>query len=240
MGQESVSGYQDIRRPTQQDYVYTPLETADYIRIIELLPSQTEDDRVCCRMHHKNLVQPPLLYTAISYVWGDDSKKAKIEISCDGGRAMISPNLHSALVRLRNTEKSIPVWADALCINQALDANGLAEKEQQVRMMDRIFARAERVMIDLGSTPAPEILSILDRFYNIPEDTWGRNKDCRLYPRFQRRFSFSCLLRASWRAAFFLAESRQIHAATVVRARLDNTRVRIGKSVVLTYRERYT
>lgn len=39
-----------------------------------------------------------------------------------------------------------PIWVDAICINQADDA----EKSEQVRMMHRIFARAETTLAWTG------------------------------------------------------------------------------------------
>jgi hypothetical protein len=115
-------------------------------------------------------------YTAISYVWGDPSDAAKAEIAIDGRQARISPNLHSALTRLRNHSTSRFLWADALCIDQTPDAAGLAEKEEQVGNMDRTFSKAEHVMIDLGSTPAPEVLAVLDRFFSVPQEVWDESR----------------------------------------------------------------
>ncbi|KIW25724.1 uncharacterized protein PV07_08879 [Cladophialophora immunda] len=157
---------------TPKNYVYTPLETADHIRVIELMPADSEDDEVCCRLHHMNQLQPSYSYTALSYVWGDDSEELKVTISCNGRQARITPNLHSAFVRLRRSNSSRFLWADALCINQAPTAKDVAEKEQQVRTMDRTFSKAEQVIIDLGSSAAPEVLSILDRFHSIPQEVW--------------------------------------------------------------------
>ena len=152
-------GFRDL--PVPKKYTYTPLESTNHIRVVELLPSRFEDDKICCRMHGISLATSGNLYSAISYVWGDDTDKITVEVSCDGLLARISPNLHSILLRLRNSSTSKFLWADALCIAQTAGPQGLSEKEQQVRMMDRIFSQAEQVIIDLGSAPAPEVLSCL-------------------------------------------------------------------------------
>ncbi|ETI19447.1 hypothetical protein G647_09281 [Cladophialophora carrionii CBS 160.54] len=134
--------------------------------------------------------QPITAYTAISYVWGDTSDAVKLQIAIDGRPARISPNLHSALVRLRDHSSSRFLWADALCIDQMPDAAGLAEKEQQVGNMDRTFSKAEHVMIDLGSTPAPEVLAVLDRFFSIPDERWEESRRIVATENFKSSFQY--------------------------------------------------
>ncbi|CZR69573.1 uncharacterized protein PAC_19473 [Phialocephala subalpina] len=111
-------------------------------------------------------------YTALSYVWGDQSNPHKIFLNSapfDVGRS-----LHTALKRLRNTitiltlSQSAPqhdkdnermeavehqllpegrlLWIDAMCINQA----DPVERETQVKLMSRIYRQADFVHADLG------------------------------------------------------------------------------------------
>ncbi|KZL63695.1 ankyrin and het domain protein [Colletotrichum incanum] len=58
----------------------------------------------------------------------------------------IGPNLHSALLHLRQPACEIILWADALCINQ----EDILERNQQVRMMGDIYAAACSTAIWLG------------------------------------------------------------------------------------------
>jgi hypothetical protein len=154
------------------DYAYRRLETSDHIRIIELLPAETDNDQIRCIVHHISLEQRPLAYTAISYVWGEDRDDIKLDIRCNGQQARITPNLYSTLSRVRQYCPGRFLWVDALCIDQSSDAAGLAEKERQVRMMDKIFSRAEMVIVDLGETSAPEVMPFLDQFSSIPDQVW--------------------------------------------------------------------
>ena len=56
-------------------------------------------------------------------------------------------NLYAALSRLRHRSNIQRVlWVDAVCINQ----NDASEKEQQIQIMAKIFALANRVVIWLG------------------------------------------------------------------------------------------
>ncbi|EXJ91352.1 hypothetical protein A1O1_04464 [Capronia coronata CBS 617.96] len=154
------------------EYLYRPLESDDHIRVVELLPAQHRGDQICCRILHMSHLRPSHSYTAISYAWGDDNDALKIAINCDGRLARVTPNLHAALVRVRKMDKSLFVWTDALCIDQGRSPQGLAEKAQQVQNIDRTFSRAEQVMMDLGSESSSDVLAVLDRYYNIPLDTW--------------------------------------------------------------------
>ncbi|KAK5189759.1 hypothetical protein LTR47_007690 [Exophiala xenobiotica] len=158
----------------EQAFVYDPLETPDHFRIFELLPSQRADDQICIRLHHTCHGQPEYVYSAISYVWGDDTEALKIAGLCNGRLMKMTPNLHSALIRLRKTSTSRFLWADAICIDQGKSTPSLVEREQQVLLMNRTFSMAEEVIIDLGRTNDPQVLSVVDRFFSIPKDLWER------------------------------------------------------------------
>lgn len=87
-------------------------------------------------------------------------------IECNGCRALVGQNPHSALSRLRDTRSPITLWTDALCINQSVEDEAVNEREKQVQMMDKIFSRAELVHV-----PEMElILQLLRKFDVIPEE----------------------------------------------------------------------
>jgi hypothetical protein len=70
--------------------------------------------------------------------------------------ASVTVNLHAALTRLRPLlqvpgQAPMPIWADALCINQG----DKAEKEAQVAQMKNIYSRAARVYIFLVEDLSP-------------------------------------------------------------------------------------
>jgi hypothetical protein len=64
----------------------------------------------------------------------------------DGKPARISTGLRDVLDRIRDSEKSRILWADALCINQQDDK----ERASQVKLMGLIYWKAQRVHIWLG------------------------------------------------------------------------------------------
>lgn len=86
-------------------------------------------------------------YMALSYVWGDPSKKK--EIFVNGRSVQVTANLEAALQALRDFPRIIQgfrLWIDALCINQ----DDLVERSVQVGNMRNIYASAWQVVIWLG------------------------------------------------------------------------------------------
>lgn len=129
--------------------LYRPLSPfLDEIRLLTSFAIDNEKDRVTCR-----LVTVPLHdcapYTALSYVWGKAADPVPIQV--DGQTFPATPSLARALRCIpQHWQAKYPsralselyVWADAVCINQ----NDLAERAQQVQLMEGIYSGAELVM----------------------------------------------------------------------------------------------
>lgn len=84
-------------------------------------------------------------FTALSYTWGSTSKDAAIYV--DSAFSPVTSNLHAALKHLRKAEEQRWVWVDAICINQADDA----EKSFQVPNMHLFYRAATYCLAWLGS-----------------------------------------------------------------------------------------
>jgi Heterokaryon incompatibility protein (HET) len=67
-------------------------------------------------------------------------------VLCGGRHLPVSRTLYSALLRLRHLDADKLYWIDALCINQ----RDIQEKEIQVRAMEKIYSRADKVIVWLG------------------------------------------------------------------------------------------
>lgn len=78
------------------------------------------------------------------------------QIEVDGQRLWTTENLYIALQYLRSRDQDRILWIDAICINQS----DLAEKNQQVLEMGKIFSHAARVMFWLGK-PMVEAMSLM-------------------------------------------------------------------------------
>ncbi|TKW55313.1 Heterokaryon incompatibility protein 6, OR allele [Colletotrichum tanaceti] len=83
-------------------------------------------------------------FAALSYVWGDPSRREYIHIS--GQRISVTKSLFDALCHFRPPDEELLIWADALCINQ--DDPG--ERAEQVQLMREIYSRSASVMVWLG------------------------------------------------------------------------------------------
>ncbi|KAH7017178.1 heterokaryon incompatibility protein-domain-containing protein [Ilyonectria destructans] len=88
-------------------------------------------------------------YDAVSYSWGEPTDKKKIYVN--GNKIEITKNLHNALVNLRHRSKTVALWVDQICINQA----NLEEKSSQIPLMTTIYSRARSVRLWMGNHLAP-------------------------------------------------------------------------------------
>ncbi|KIW09132.1 uncharacterized protein PV09_00070 [Verruconis gallopava] len=128
------------------DYEYRSLvdrQDDDHIRLLSLAPSRDWTDAIHVRLVEARL-SDDLVYEALSYCWGDISKR--LLIFCDGKPFLVSENLETALRHLRLEESERILWIDAICINQA----DYEERKHQVGMMRSIYSRAKRVLVWLG------------------------------------------------------------------------------------------
>ncbi|KAI4594835.1 hypothetical protein KJ359_007355 [Pestalotiopsis sp. 9143b] len=89
-------------------------------------------------------LQRPRPYIALSYAWGDKYNTTEIELN--RGVFSITSSLYGALRAIREPDRDVLVWADAVCINQK-DAD---ERSEQVQKMYLIYREADFVGIWLG------------------------------------------------------------------------------------------
>lgn len=136
-------------------YEYKPILDADGIRLIELQPCQDLLAPIQCRLVHTRLSLCDNRdifshYTALSYVWGNPEKSRTVRI--EGKRLDITNNLHSALLDLRDEQRSLLLWADGICINQGDND----EKAVQIGLMGKIYSGALHTVIYLGSASSDD------------------------------------------------------------------------------------
>ena len=124
--------------------LYNPLNTAAReIRLLELLPAENPAAPIKCTLRNVSLATKPS-YLALSYVWGDTKNKHPIYVNDTVFPATL--NLCAALRRMRFDSEPCTLWVDAVCINQADNA----EKSAQIRMMRDIYQDAAIVTVWLG------------------------------------------------------------------------------------------
>jgi hypothetical protein len=127
----------------------------------------------------------PILFNALSYTWGALHTTFPF-ILYDGDCQQplvlqIHSNLHNALPYLayRASTTNIPIWIDAICINQVDEA----EKFIQVRLMHQLYRAAQQVWVWLGDGCFSDDSSTRDRTDNEnvkeQEPKRGQERRCR-------------------------------------------------------------
>ena len=99
------------------------------------------------RLDTVSLDHPNLKFDALSYTWG--SQAQTYPIICNEQLLHVHYNLCTALPHLsrrRGDNPVLPIWIDAVCINQ----NNVGEKMAQIQLMNKIYRRAEVVWVWLG------------------------------------------------------------------------------------------
>jgi hypothetical protein len=133
-------------------YRYEKLTEPDAIRLALLQPSHDLQSPLECDLISTTLsyCQNDLLdhYAALSYVWGDPSRKVTINVA--GQTLSITASLDMALRHLRDPSRIRRIWADAICINQT----DFEERNQQVSQMASVYAVAQHTIIWLGEGTA--------------------------------------------------------------------------------------
>ncbi|OPB42126.1 hypothetical protein A0O28_0032430 [Trichoderma guizhouense] len=123
-------------------YPRLPLRDGD-IRLLTILPDEWAAD-IHCKISVVSLSDTPE-YVALSYIWGGTFQDGTLYIN--GHEKRIGRSLETALRYYRRAGWSMPLWADAVCINQA----DVAERSSQVSIMDRIYSSAATVLVVLGA-----------------------------------------------------------------------------------------
>lgn len=135
--------YDPAHDPIYGDY---PLEGhLHQMRLIKLKPGDWSD-RIECDLEVVGLGER-VEFEAVSYVWGKSFSEEPVFIN--GHLRNITLNLHSALRHFRHKTEIRHLWADAISINQK-DGQ---ERNQQVKLMRKIYTECSGVLIWLGEPP---------------------------------------------------------------------------------------
>lgn len=125
-------------------FKYNKLRTPTSTRVLSLSSSRDPRGPLSGDVVEIDLEDTPT-FTALSYVWGTGS--AVTTISCESGDVPITQNCHDALVAIRRLcGRTVTIWVDAICIDQ----HSNEEKEQQIPLMERIYAQAATVYVWQG------------------------------------------------------------------------------------------
>ncbi|CAM1502533.1 Fc.00g045170.m01.CDS01 [Cosmosporella sp. VM-42] len=104
-------------------YRYRPLGD-DEFRLLNLTAS---GEKVVCTLSHYPLAHSSSFH-ALSYAWGTGERSQQVEL--DGRRLIVTEHLLTDLVTLGRQFRQTLFWIDAICINQADDAEKAVEVPQ--------------------------------------------------------------------------------------------------------------
>jgi Heterokaryon incompatibility protein (HET) len=143
-----------------QSFRYDAIPTPGMIRVFDLNSGKGDEPLSCNLRTVRTDEAPP--YEAISYVWSDPARTAKL--MCSGKEMFITWNLSDGLRRFRRTSDTRLLWADAICIDQS----NVHERGAQVAMMGLIYHDAIRVLVWLGPDEDENATrSVFDLFESI-------------------------------------------------------------------------
>jgi hypothetical protein len=120
---------------------------------VVVLEPRSSDCLIRCTIKEIDLSLGPA-FEALSYTWAMDRDFGPPRIGevrtfiCNGQAFDAQRNLYNALIQLQRLRRSIPIWIDAICINQA----DTTEKTLQVNMMGDIYRASKLVIVWLGRT----------------------------------------------------------------------------------------
>lgn len=141
---------------------YLPLNhEQDEIRLLSIwLQPVAENEPLVFEVERANLAEEGPNYIAVSYVWGDATRRRNIVV--DGRGISVPENAEIALRRLHHAtiislldnlkpdtnlgHRRGRFWIDSVCINQA----DTVERGHQVSIMWKIYSEARFVLIWLG------------------------------------------------------------------------------------------
>jgi hypothetical protein len=149
---------------TDTTFQHTELDrTADSIRLIRILPELSSQGRIQCTMWHTTIANES--YTCLSYEWGLAYGGGMISIN--GRKHCVGQNLLYFLAVAMNKLEKPAMWIDALCIDQG----NSSERNHQVGLMGKIYARADEVWAWFGNDS--KITNLFNRInvWNLLEST---------------------------------------------------------------------
>ena len=136
-----------------QAYVYQPLIRRRQFRLVFLNADLRKPHGLALSLLAVNLDHNLPPFWALSYTWGSaevgNTTETTYDLDCDGTVISVKENLFEYLCQaIRAERRPLPIWIDAVCINQ----EDIAERSEQVAMMGEIYKRAARVVVWLGKS----------------------------------------------------------------------------------------
>ncbi|KAK5116324.1 hypothetical protein LTR85_009296 [Meristemomyces frigidus] len=175
-GPEFIRFLQGVVSSDVNAFQHEALPTTEFhIRILTVHPAPVEKGPIVCNIATVELDSADG-YAALSYSNGMDADgDASLcrEMTLNGKRKPITRNLFEGLLRIRSRKDPLPIWIDAVCIDQ-LDA---VERSDQVAHMADIYRNASLVIVWLGEGSSHQFdlmfHAIFERCQELAEEGYG-------------------------------------------------------------------
>ncbi|KAH6706571.1 heterokaryon incompatibility protein-domain-containing protein [Leptodontidium sp. MPI-SDFR-AT-0119] len=131
-----------------QPYQYSTLSKEHEIRLLKFgtTPSSNQQQH---SLIHTTIHQAPA-YETLSYVWGPGVRD-RVLILHEGFALYVTENLERAILGVSQHCSTGYIWIDQICINQ----DNVAERNEQVKLMGRVYGSCFQVLVWLGSIDLP-------------------------------------------------------------------------------------
>ena len=157
-------------------YQYEPLRAPDAVRVLVLRPSPDFDAELECdviqysRLDSLCGLDTSAQYSAVSYAWGRPvlSRHVRCASTAPPSRIAVTPRVDGMLRHFRHPARPRHLWIDAVCLNQADEA----EKAAQIPLMGHIYQQARAVHIWLGPDrgDAKAVFALVRSLATVPDD----------------------------------------------------------------------
>jgi hypothetical protein len=138
-----------------KNFPYSQLPSRTHIRLLTL---DSDPETLSGSLNTYTLDECPK-YIGLSYAWGKHHQTHHIK--CSGALMPLRDNLSAALRQFNQIGLTMPIWIDAICINQSDNQ----EKSQQIPLMRQIYAQASVVYVWIGEATELEE----DAFSSLPK-----------------------------------------------------------------------
>lgn len=156
-GYDTVICPSGTRKAPRMPFEYRPVGRSQ-IRVLKSQPAAESGTLSYQLIHLSQYSATKQLYSALSYTWGAPGDTLTVRVNDED--FPVRSNLYAALQQIAalSRTRKLPtgfaryLWVDAICINQGLDGQALAERSIQITQMTQIYERASHFPVCLGKS----------------------------------------------------------------------------------------
>ena len=176
MDHQSDLPARDMDHANNKDFQHPWIDSEVQVRLLRIDSfGSGASKEVKCSLQVVSVVNLPKVdYVALSYFWGEARTQNDVhQITVDKQEYWVRTNLWTFFQSARNLDHSLPIYIDAICLNQ-LDSE---EREHQVKLMSEVYGHANHAHVWLGSLEVGQDENLrllrLDLTSRAPHSSWN-------------------------------------------------------------------